>query len=223
MTTGMVSASDPTLLPTTFKKQLTGPAPKGEPVQLGDLKAYRYTGLKPKNYPQDLTVYTVPTDAGVATVACSASAAQAQSFLPECERSASTLTLSGTKATDLGIPASYVNGVNGAIKTMQSKRAAALKKMKSAKSPSAQASGAREAAAAYSGAAKSIAGQKIPPQVSEINTAILAALHQGAAGYTQMASGAASNNSSKYKGGQSEVKKADKALQQALKALDQSS
>src|SRR4051794_18339711 len=123
MTTGMVSASDPTLLPTTFKKQLTGPAPKGEPVQLGDLKAYRYTGLKPKNYPQDLTVYTVPTDAGVATVACSASAAQAQSFLPECERSASTLTLSGTKATGLGIPASYVNSVNGAIKTMQSKRA----------------------------------------------------------------------------------------------------
>src|SRR3954447_11319695 len=223
MTTGMVSASDPTLLPTTFKKQLTGPAPKGEPVQLGDLKAYRYTGLKPKNYPQDLTVYTVPTDAGVATVACSASAAQAQSFLPECERAASTLTLSGTKATDLGIPASYVKSVNGAIKTMQSKRAAALKKMKSATSPSAQASGAHDAAAAYSGAAKSIAGQKVPPQVSEINTAILAALHQGAAGYTQMANGAASNNSSKYKGGQSEVKKADKALQQALKALDQSS
>src|SRR4051794_13378704 len=223
MTTGMVSASDPTLLPTTFKKQLTGPAPKGEPVQLGDLKAYRYTGLKPKNYPQDLTVYTVPTDAGVATVACSASAAQAQSFLPECERSASTLTLSGTKATGLGIPASYVNSVNGAIKTMQSKRAAALKKMKSAKNPSAQASAAHEAAAAYSGAAKSIAGQKIPPQVSEINTAILAALHQGAAGYTQMANGAASNNSSKYKGGQSEVKKADKALQKALAALDQSS
>src|SRR4051794_22033811 len=223
MTTGMVSASDPTLLPTSFKKQLTGGAPKGEPVQLGDLKAYRYTGLKPKNYPQDLTVYTVPTDAGVATVACSASAAQAQSFLPECERSASTLTLSGTKATELGIPASYVKSVNSAITTMESKRSAAVKKMKSAKSPSAQASAAREAAAAYSAAAKSIAGQKIPPQVSEINTAILAALHQGASGYIQMANGAAENNSSKYKGGQSEVKKADKALQKALKALDQSS
>jgi hypothetical protein len=223
MTTGMVSASDPTLLPVTFKKQLSGGAPKGEPVQLGDLKAYRYTGLKPKNYPQDLTVYTVPTDAGVATVACSASAAQGQSFLPECERAASTLTLSGTKATELGIPASYVNTVNGAIKTMQSKRSAALKKLKSAKTPGAQASAARQAAAAYAGAAKSIAGQKIPPQVSAINTAILAALRQGAAGYTQMAAGSASNNSSKYKGGQSQVKKADKLLQKSLKALDQSS
>jgi hypothetical protein len=223
MTTGMVSASDPTLLPVTFKKQLSGGAPKGEPVQLGDLKAYRYTGLKPKNYPQDLTVYTVPTDAGVATVACSASAAQAQSFLPECERAASTLTLSGTKATELGIPASYVKSVNGAITAMQSKRAAALKKLKSAKTPGAQASAARQAAAAYAGAARTIAGQKVPPQVSAINTAILAALHQGAAGYTQMAAGSAGNNSSRYKGGQSQVKKADKLLQKSLKALDQSS
>jgi hypothetical protein len=223
MTTGMVSASDPTLLPVSFKKQLSGGAPKGEPVQLGDLKAYRYTGLKPKNYPQDLTVYTVPTDAGVATVACSAAAAQSQSFLPECERAASTLTLSGTKATDLGIPASYVKAVNGAIGSMQSKRAAALKKLKSAKSPGAQASAARQAAAAYAGAAKSIAGQKVPPSASAINSAILAALRQGAAGYTQMAAGSAGNSPSKYKGGQSEVKKGDTALQKALKALDQSS
>src|SRR4051794_18509394 len=223
MTTGMVSASDPTLLPVSFKKQLTGGAPKDEPVQLGGLKAYRCSGLRPKNAPQDLTAYAVPAEAGVATVACSATAAQAQTFLPECERAASTLTLSGTKAIELGIPASYVNAVNGAIKTMQSKRSTALKKMKSAKSPGAQATAAREAAAAYSGAAKSIAGEKVSPSVSAINSAILAALHQGAGGYTQMAAGSSSNNSSKYKAGQSQVKNADKALQKALKALDQSS
>jgi hypothetical protein len=223
LTAGMVSASDPTLLPVGFKKQLSGGAPKGEPVQLGSLKAFRYTGLKPKNYPQDLTVYTVPTDSGVATVACSASAAQSQTFLPECERAASTLTLSGTKATDLGIPASYVQAVNGAVGSMQAKRAAALKKLKAAKTPAAQASAARQAAAAYAGAARALAGQKVPPQVSTINTAILAALRQGAAGYTQMAAGAGGNNSAKYKGGQSEVKKADQALQKALKALGQSS
>jgi hypothetical protein len=223
MTTGTTSASDPTLLPTSFKKQLSGGAPKGEPVQLGGVKAYRYTGLKPKNYPQELTLYTVPTDAGVATVACSAASAQAQSFLPECERAASTLTLSGTRATSLGIPASYVTAVNGAVKTMQSKRSAALKKLKSAGSPGGQASAARQAAAAYAGAAKSIAGQKVPPSVSALNTAILAALRQGAAGYTQVAAGAAGNSAAKYKGGQSEVKKGDSALQKALKALDQSS
>jgi hypothetical protein len=223
LTAGMVSAADPTLLPATFKKQLSGPAPKGEPVQLGAVKAYRYTGLKPKNYPQDLTLYTVPTDSGVATVACSASAAQSSTFLPDCERAASTLTLSGTKAIDLGIPASYVNTLNGAIKQMQAKRAAALKTLKAAKTPGAQAGAARQAAAAYAAAAKTLASANTPPQVSIINTAVLAALRQGAAGYSQMASGAAGNNSGRYKSGASEVKKADKALQQALKALSQSS
>jgi hypothetical protein len=38
-----------------------------------------------------------------------------------------------------------------------------------------------------------------------------------------MAAGSASNNSGRYKGGVSQVKKADKALQKALKALGQSS
>ncbi|MEA2409903.1 MAG: serine/threonine kinase PknH [Thermoleophilaceae bacterium] len=223
LTTGIVSASDPTLLPVSFKNQLSGTAPKGEPVQLGTLKAFRYTGLKPKNYPQDLTVYTVPTDSGVATVACSATAAQSATFLPECERAASTLTLSGTKATDLGIPASYVKAVNGAVQAMQAKRTAALKKLKAAGTPGAQAAAARQAAAAYAGAAKTLAGQNVPPQVAAINTAVLAALRQGAAGYTQVAAGAAANKSGRYKGGVAQVKGADKALQKALKALGQSS
>jgi hypothetical protein len=192
LTAGMASAADPTLLPVSFKKQLPGPAPKGEPVQLG-------------------------------SVACSASAAQSATFLPECERAASTLTLSGTKATDLGIPASYVKAVNGAVQGMQAKRTAALKKLKAAGTPGAQAAAARQAAAAYAGAAKALAGQQVPPQVAAINSALLAALRQGAAGYTQVAAGSASNNSGRYKGGVNQVKAADKALQQALKALGQSS
>ena len=135
LTAGTVTASDASLLPATFKKQLSGGAPKGDPVQLGSLKAYRYTGLKPNNYPQQLTVYTVPTDSGVAAVACSATAAQAATVLPECERAASTLTLSGAKGVDLGVPAGYSKALNAAIQRLQAERAAALKKLKAAKTP----------------------------------------------------------------------------------------
>jgi hypothetical protein len=221
LTAGTVTASDASLLPASFKSQLSGGPPKGEPVQLGSLKAYRYTGLKPNNYPQELTLYTVPTDSGVAAVACSATAAQAASFLPECERAASTLTLSGTKGVDLGVPAGYSKALSGAIGRLQSERAAALKKLKSAKSPAQQASAARQAAAAYAAAAKTLAAQSGGPQVDAANTAILAALRLGAAGYGLMAAGAAANDSGKYKSGASQVKKADTALQSALKALSQ--
>src|SRR4051794_16670611 len=223
LTAGMTSAADPSLLPIGFKKNLSDQNPKGEPVNLGDLQALRYTGLKPNNYPQQLTVYAVPTDSGVATVACSAAAAQAASFLPECERAASTLTLSGTEAVDLGIPGSYVKALNSAMQKLNAERSAALKKAHSASTNSAQASALRQASAAYSTAAKTLASQKTGPQVEGANTAIIAALRAGAAGYTAMAAGAAGNDAGRYKSGQNAVKKADAALQKALKALNQSS
>ena len=106
---------------------------------------------------------------------------------------------------------------------LQAERGAALKKAKSAGSTSAQASALRQAAAAYAGAAKTMASQKGGPQVDGANTAIIAALRAGAAGYTTMASAVSSNNPGRYKSGETAVKKADAALQKALKALSQSS
>src|SRR3954449_5863546 len=62
LTAGGTSAGGPAALPGSLQKNLSGGPPKGEPVSLGDLQALRYTGLKPNNYPQQLTVYAVPTD-----------------------------------------------------------------------------------------------------------------------------------------------------------------
>jgi hypothetical protein len=219
----MTTASDPSLLPASFKKSLPDPNPKGDPVSLGDLEALRYSNLKPNNYPQQLTIYAVPTDSGVATVACSASAAQAASFLPQCEAAASTLTLSGTQAVDLGVPQAYAKALDSTIQRLQAERAAALKKASAAGSPAAQAGALRQAAAAYAAAARTLAGQKGGPQVQGANTAIIARLRQGAIGYTLMAAGAASNNPARYRSGQRAVGSADAGLRNALKALSQTS
>jgi hypothetical protein len=223
LTAGTVTAAGPTLLPASFTSSLSSPPPKGDPVKLGNLQALRYTGLKPKAYPQELTVYAVPTDAGVATVACSASAAQAATFLPQCERAASTLTLSGAQAFDLGVPKAYAGAVSSAISKLQAARTGALGKLRAAKTPAAQATAARQAAAAYAAAARSLAGQKVPPQLAQANGAIVAALRGGASGYAAMAAGAAQGNTGAYKTGAAAVKKADGALQKALQALSQQS
>jgi serine/threonine-protein kinase len=223
LTAGTVAAAGPTLLPASFTKSLSSPPSKGEPVKLGNLQALRYTGLKPSSYPQQLTVYAVPTDAGVATVACSASAAQAATFLPQCERAASTLTLSGAQAFDLGVPTTYAAAVSSAVAKLQAARKGALDKLRAAKTPGAQATAARQAAAAYAAAAKTLAGQKVPPQLAQANGAIVAALRGGAGGYTDMAAGAANGKTAAYKSGAAAVKKADGALQKALQALGQQS
>jgi protein kinase-like protein len=223
LTAGTVSAGGPTLLPASFTSELSGPAPKGDPVKLGKLQALRYTGLEPKAYPQELTVYAVPTDAGVVTVACSAAAAQAAKFLPDCERAASTLTLAGAKAFDLGVPKSYGRAVSATIRKLQSARKKALAKLKAATTPAEQATAARQAAAAYAAAAKSLAGKAVPPQLDRTNVAIVSALRRAAGGYTAMAKGADQGSGGAYLSGSATVKSADKALQKALQALGQQS
>jgi hypothetical protein len=221
LTAGMGTSSDPTLLPASFKSSLSNPPKQGDPVNLGQLQAYRYTGLKPKNYPQELTVYTVPTDAGVATIACSAAAAQAASYLPECERAASTLTLSGAQAFDLGVPKAYADSLNGTISKLQSARKAGLARLKAAKTPAAQASAARQIAAAYAAAARTLAGLKGPPQLGATNTAIITSLRRAQGGYASMATSVARGDRGGYLAGAATVKTADAALAKALKELSQ--
>ncbi len=218
---GTTASGDATLLPASFTKTLSSPPSKGEPVKLGKLQALRYTGLKPKSYPQSLTVYAIPTDTGVATVACSSAAAQSATFLPECERAASTLTLSGVQAFDLGVPKSYADALNSAVGKLQASRKAAIARLNAARTPAGQAAAARQAAGAYAAAAKSLAGQKVPPQLARVNTSVLLALRQGTAGYTAMATGAGSGDAAGYKRGAATVKKADAALAKALTALNQ--
>jgi hypothetical protein len=220
LSAGTVNANTPTLLPEAFLSALGGAPPKADAVQLGDLQAYRYKDLQPKGYPNQLNIYAVPTTAGVVTVACSSAGAQAPTFENDCERVASTLTLSGdAKAFPLGVPKAYVDGLNAALEKLQTQRKAALSKLKSAKTPAAQASASRQAAAAYAGAIKSHP-KSVPPQVAQADAKILAALRDGQKGYTTMAAGAAADNKSRYRQGTSQVKKADAALEKALKQLE---
>jgi hypothetical protein len=151
----------------------------------------------------------------VATVTCSS---PDDAFIQECERVASTLTLSGAEAYELGVPKDYADGLSAALDKLQSQRKSALDKLKSAKTPAAQASAARQAAAAYEGATKSHP-KDVPPQVAEADAAILAALRDGQKGYETLAAGASAGNKSRYAAGERQVKKADAALEKALASL----
>src|ERR671910_2128292 len=172
LSAGTVDAGTPSLLPKGFLSALGGAPPKGDAVELGEVQAYRYKDLAPKGYPNQLTIYAVPSTAGVATVACSAGGSQAASFFEECERVASTLVVSGdAKTFALGVPEDYANGLNAAIGKLENDRKAAVAKLKSAKTPDAQASAARQAAAAYAAAIKSHPDD-VPPQVGDADAAI---------------------------------------------------
>jgi hypothetical protein len=139
--------------------------------------------------------------------------------MTECERVASTMTLSGdATAFDLGVPKEYATGLNSALTRLETQRKAALAKMRSADTPRAQAAAARQAAAAYAAAAKAHP-DNVPPQVADADKAILDALRDGQKGWATVASGAAASDRGRYNSGERQVKKADRALARGLKQL----
>jgi hypothetical protein len=218
VTAGIVVANTPSLLPVSFQKALGGSPPKPDAVKLGDLQAFRYRNVKPQGAQDPLTIYAAPTNAGVATVVCSG---KSPSFEQQCERVASTLTLTGAKPYDLGVPAAYANGLSSALSELQSSRKPALAKLRVAKTPSAQASAARQAAAAYATAAKMHPGQ-VPPQVGDADDAIYTSLRAGQRAYAALAAAAAGGNSGRYTAAERQVKAADRALQQGLQQVQSS-
>jgi predicted Ser/Thr protein kinase len=219
MTAGIVDANGATLLPAPFVKSLGAQPGRGDTVKLGDYQAYRYRNVDPGGFTPALTIYTIPTDKGVATVACTADQAQAAQFLPECEKAASTIKLAGAKPFNLGPGSEYVKQVNGAIGAVQSARQSGLAQLRSAKAPGAQAKAAGNIQRAYSGAARSLSSASVSPQVAAANDAIVAALNDVAGAWGQVAKGAATRNRGLYLAGGRAVKKADKGLQTALQQL----
>ena len=219
LTTGLVDAEGPTLLPAAFVRSLGDDPDRGDTVRLGELQAYRYRNLDPGGFDPALTIYAVPTDKGVATIACQADPAQAARFLPECERAASTLELEGAKPFDLGPGRDYIGRLNGTIDKLQTGRERQLRALKSAKTPGAQAKAAGNIARAYDGAARSLDRGSVSPQVAATNGAIAGALKDAGKAWGQVRDGAADADRGRYRAGERAVEKAEARLSKALGRL----
>ena len=219
LVTGMVDASGASLLPAAFVKTLGAEPDRTDTVRLGDYQAYRYRNLDPGGFNPALTIYAVPTDKGVATVACTADQAQAAQFLPECERAASTLELEGAKPFELGPGRAYTERVNSTLERLQSGRERQLKALKSAKTPAQQARAAGNISRAYSTAARQLSRAPVSPQIASVNDAIVAALNDVAEGWERVSDGASDADRGDYLAGGRAVKKAEKELAEALEQL----
>jgi serine/threonine-protein kinase len=215
---GMTNGSGVTLLPKAFLATLPS-EPKGEPVKMGKFQAYRYAGLKPQGSSGALTVYTVPSSGGVATTACQATAANADAFLPECERVAASLQLTGVKAIPLGPSDEYASAVSKTLGTLDTARSSGEQKLKAAGSQKAQADAAHGLADSYGKAAGSMRTAPFGPAERTANEAIVASMSGVQHAYGRLGSAAANNDSGAYKSASSAVQKAETRLNDALKQL----
>jgi len=216
------SANNSTLLPLTFLQAIgSAPEPSGA-VQIGggDLQAYRYNALEPNGFDRTVTVYAAPTSAGVATLACLAPKADADSFAATCDQIANTIELSGGQPFPVGPSKAYADAVTKTFGTLTKADKSGQSKLKSAKTPDQQAAAARSLSSAFGKAAKSLRGQQLSPADRSANGLLVKALADTGAAYGKLAAAASKKSKSAYEKASGDVAKARKAVAKALDGLN---
>jgi protein kinase-like protein len=216
---GMADATGPKLLSARFRAELSAPA-TGQPVKLGKLEALNYSGLQVKGLNDRLNLYTVPTDQGVATVACRSRGSVAQAFLADCERSASSLEVTGAKTFPIGPSSAYAQTLGSAIRKLNSAQRSGVAKLRKAKTRSGQASAARALSKPYATAARSLRNAEVSPADEGANGPLVAALADVSKAYSRMASAASKGSSGSYKSASRAVTRGEARVKEELQGLE---
>jgi hypothetical protein len=206
-------------LPPGLLERLPQPPVLDDTVRLGQLEAVRYAGLRPRDFPKPLNVYAVPTSAGVATVACFADEDAAERFLPECERVASTLGLTGARPYGVRPDPAYGAAVSRAIAELNQARLARRERFGRARTPQGQADAAADLARSYGGAADALRASPPEGPVARANAAIVAGLRGAQRAYTDLSAAARRGDAAAFDRARRAVRNAEAGVQQALRGL----
>jgi hypothetical protein len=216
-----VAASGPALLPAPLLARLPGEAPDGEPVRLGRLQALRYEGLAPRGLDGRLQLYAVPTDGGVATVACSAPAGAAgENFLSDCEGVATTLELAGAGAYPLGPSPAYARRLRTVLTTLGRARRSGTARLRQADTPDAQAAAADALESAHLRAARALEDAEVSPADAAAHRLLTHALEGTALSYKRAADAARAGDEDAYAAAGRGLRTEQAELRRALSGLE---
>jgi serine/threonine protein kinase len=210
-------AANSTLLPTGFLAALglgAGESPPRSAVKLarGNLQAYRYQKLRPRGLSKPVTIFTTPTSAGIATVACVDPTA-------DCEAIANTLKLNAGTAFPVGPSKSYAAALGKTLGGLDKQVSSAHSALQKAKTPKAQAAAAGKLASAYNAAAKSLGSVKVSPADQSVNALLTSRLKQTGKAYGGLAAAARSGSKSRYAKASRAVQSAEGGVAAALRGV----
>lgn len=212
------AARGPRLLPPAFVALLER-TPRREAVRLGSVTALRYSNLEHLRTQGRLTVYAVPTTAGVVTVACLAAGANARETLAQCEAVATTLTLRGVESLPLGANTRYATAVNTALTALDQQRTDARRRLREARTPAAQARVAEGLARAFSAAATALEQAPAGPVEEGVHRALVNSLRRSNGAYELLARAAREHRPLAYDRAAAAVGRAEEAIDASLDAL----
>ena len=156
---GMTDASGPALLPKSFLEQLDAPPPRDDAVKVGELQAYRYQDLRPEGSDGRLTLLRHSHHRGSGH-RCLQLTGLGVRIPPLLRDLAAGLKLINGEAFPLGTDEKYVGRLDETIDRLNADRSRGVKKLRTAKKQSGQATAAESIAAATSGPGRRSAGSQ---------------------------------------------------------------
>jgi hypothetical protein len=216
---GISAATGPTLLSRSLLARIDQGRLHGERVQLGHLQGYRYRRLRPDHGQLAFTVFVVPTTAGVVTVACYSTPADAASFTGTCERVAHTLTLTRGRQSSLGPSEEYADRVDTALRHLSNPWLNARVKLRSARTQEERATAASKLEKAFQAATAVLRKQDVSPFDSAAHGRIVMALERVSNAYLRMAAAARTEDRTEFNRAVGQVRASETELRRTLDAL----
>jgi hypothetical protein len=209
----------PRLLPEAFLATLPAVPANPDPVRLGEVVAQRYRGLEPRSSGRRMTLYVVPTSAGVATIACFAPARSAREVLTRCEGAATTLRLTGADAYPLTPDRTYAATLDRIVQRLNPGRLARRGRIRAAQRPAHRARVAHQIGALFSAGARSVTRLRPPKAAAAANAAIAAAFTRAAKAYDRSASAIRAQDNRRNEAANRAVRDAEAAVQRGFDSL----
>jgi serine/threonine protein kinase len=221
---GIADAGGPALLSQDFLDRLglrSRVVPDRTTVALrGGPSAYRYGELRPPGLGQAVTVYTVPTTAGVATLACLAPPQGNPGFVNACDRTARTLALAGTEPFRLGPSAAYAAAVNKVFDALNSVLTRERARMRAARTPKSQSASASRMAHAYKRSGTALERlARVSPADAPSRASLMKALAASASTHGALATAARGNHRIAYRSAAARARRAQSGVVSALAEL----
>lgn len=213
---GLSAATGPTLLPAAFRNQL-GKGVMREPVDVGDMRAYRYTGLQAPGSGDQVTVFVTPTTRGVATLVCRIVGSNS-SGIP-CNRIASTVTLTRGQPFALGPSPVLEQALGNWLPRLSVKQRKTLERMARARAAGDQADAAESLAKVYRRAAGWLARLSISPESADARASIAAGLRSSHDAYKALATAARQEDRVHYAAAKRAASRAEGAVNRSIRQL----
>jgi hypothetical protein len=210
---GLAGSTSPTLLPDALAGSAPAPAPE---TLAGGLGAYRYDGLDLGGGSRAV-VYAVPTEAGVATVACRQPAPADDAFAAACTGIARSLAVADTQVFTAGPSAQYAEAVTDAVRDANHLLTSTA--LQRAKTPASQSRAIDGFAARLDRVAAHLRALDLSPVDRAPNTALTRAIAGLAAGYGSLASAAHRSQPERYRQASAKLRAARSAAAAALADL----